>query len=290
MRLGCNPASTLCPQVVHRRPLPETHDFDISAIMEVDLALRCLAAMAQEGRLRLLRLLVRHAPDFAPAGELARELAVPASTLSTQLRQLEEAGLVEAQRRGRSILYALRAATVQELLWFLGEDCFQGRVELCPPPSFRIENELQRERDGAAPVVLFVSLHDALRGPLAATMLKALAPDSFEIHSAGIRPHERHPFVGPLLEERGFDKPGPDPRDLGEFLGKGAIDEVIALSNAAHEHCARIFPFASHYAHWQLPESSSQQLGGLSLEAARQLRDDIEERARSWLRDRHGAA
>ena len=66
--------------------------------MEEDLALAALAALAQATRLQTFRLLVAREPDGIAAGELAREIGVPANTLSAHLSILANAGLVRGER------------------------------------------------------------------------------------------------------------------------------------------------------------------------------------------------
>ena len=73
--------------------------------MESEQAILALAALAQSTRLEVFRLLVKHEPDGLAAGDIARELAVPQNTLSSHLSILSRAGLVSAQRFGRSIIY-----------------------------------------------------------------------------------------------------------------------------------------------------------------------------------------
>lgn len=99
----------------------------------MNAAVRILAALAQDARLAVFRLLVPAGPAGLPAGEIATTLGIPPSTLSFHLGQLEAAGLVSARRSGRSIGYALRAETFRDLLGFLTDDCCGGRPELCFP-------------------------------------------------------------------------------------------------------------------------------------------------------------
>ena len=61
--------------------------------MESENAILALAALAQSTRLDVFRLLVKHEPDGLPAGEIARELAVPHNTMSSHLGILSRAGL-----------------------------------------------------------------------------------------------------------------------------------------------------------------------------------------------------
>lgn len=101
--------------------------------MEIKSAIDALAALAQESRLAVFRLLVREGPDGLAAGSIAELLGIPAPTLSFHLGQLSAAGLVVSRRDGRSIIYAANFAGMRELLAFLVDDCCQGRPELCAP-------------------------------------------------------------------------------------------------------------------------------------------------------------
>ena len=91
--------------------------------MESDLAIRRLSALAQDGRLKVFRLLVTAGPAGMAAGDIARELDAPANTMSAQLLILANAGLVNARRDGRSIIYAVNFDAMSDLLLFLTEDC-----------------------------------------------------------------------------------------------------------------------------------------------------------------------
>ena len=69
--------------------------------MEEKHAIKALAALAQEHRLHVFRLLVRCAPQGLPAGQIAAQVGVPASTMSAHLAQLERAGLLRSWREQR---------------------------------------------------------------------------------------------------------------------------------------------------------------------------------------------
>ena len=93
--------------------------------METSDAVDALGAMAQETRLRALRLLVQAGPQGLPAGDIAQRLEVPAPTLSFHLRALLHAGLVRSTRDGRSLFYAADYERLRALVDFLGENCCQ---------------------------------------------------------------------------------------------------------------------------------------------------------------------
>ncbi len=99
--------------------------------MELKQAVPVFSALAHEGRLSALRLLVEAGPAGLAAGEMARRLGVPANTLSASLSVLAHAGLVSSRRDGRSIIYAAQFATVGNLITFLTDKCCEGRSELC---------------------------------------------------------------------------------------------------------------------------------------------------------------
>ena len=101
--------------------------------MEKTDALAALAALAQENRLDVFRLLVRAGPNGLPAGEVATALRLPPNTLTFHFDRLRMAGLVTVRRDGRSMIYAARFATMNALLAFLTENCCGGAPETCAP-------------------------------------------------------------------------------------------------------------------------------------------------------------
>src|SRR5215468_738260 len=76
--------------------------------MEKPSALAALAALAQENRLDVFRLLVEAGPDGMPAGAIAEALGLAPNTLTFHFDRLRHAGLVTVQREGRSMIYAAR--------------------------------------------------------------------------------------------------------------------------------------------------------------------------------------
>jgi DNA-binding transcriptional ArsR family regulator len=101
--------------------------------MKKSRALEAFGALSQETRLDIFRRLIREFPDPMAAGELARGLGVPPSTLSTHLGILGRAGLVRSERQGRTILYAVDTEGARDLLGFLIKDCCRGQPEICKP-------------------------------------------------------------------------------------------------------------------------------------------------------------
>ena len=101
--------------------------------MDKRSSLDALAALGQETRLDIFRLLVRAGADGVPAGEIATRLGAVQNTVSAHLKVLAQAGLVRPERDGRVVRYAADMTGFRDLLAFLMEDCCDGRPELCRP-------------------------------------------------------------------------------------------------------------------------------------------------------------
>ena len=99
--------------------------------MDEPRAVMALAALAQETRLALYRLLVACGPEGLPAGTIADRLRVPPSSLSFHLQQLAHAGLIAPRRCGRQLIYSAEYRAMNELLAYLTENCC-GRGAAAP--------------------------------------------------------------------------------------------------------------------------------------------------------------
>ena len=101
--------------------------------MEKSNAVAALAALAQDNRLDVFRLLVEAGPDGMPAGQVAEALDLAPNTLTFHFDRLRGAGLVTVRREGRSMIYAARFETMNDLLSYLTENCCAGAPEKCAP-------------------------------------------------------------------------------------------------------------------------------------------------------------
>jgi DNA-binding transcriptional ArsR family regulator len=101
--------------------------------MENTDAVAALAALAQEHRLAVFRLLVQAGPEGMPAGQVADTLGLAPNTLTFHFDRLRGAGLVTVRRDGRSMIYAAQFETMNTLLGFLTENCCQGAADKCGP-------------------------------------------------------------------------------------------------------------------------------------------------------------
>ena len=100
---------------------------------EASRAVTALAAMAQETRLAIFRLLVEFAPTGLTPGAIASRLSLAPATLSFHLKELANAGLIVDRREGRFIWYQADLAAMNALLGYLTEHCCQGTGGACEP-------------------------------------------------------------------------------------------------------------------------------------------------------------
>jgi ArsR family transcriptional regulator, arsenate/arsenite/antimonite-responsive transcriptional repressor len=91
--------------------------------MEKTDATEALSALAQESRLDVYRLLVEAGPQGLAAGQIAAELNLPPNTLTFHFDRLRHAALVTVRREGRSMIYAARFDTMNDLIGYLTSNC-----------------------------------------------------------------------------------------------------------------------------------------------------------------------
>lgn len=78
-----------------------------------------LAALAQTTRLQILDRVAEGGPQGVAAGEIARSIRCPASTLSFHLKELSRTGVLEARPAGRFIHYSLQRPALKELAVYI---------------------------------------------------------------------------------------------------------------------------------------------------------------------------
>lgn len=96
-----------------------------------ETAIRSLGALAHPHRLRAFRLLLRAHPGGCAAGEIAKTLGIPPSSLSFHLASLHAAGLVSSERDRRRVVYRADLRGMRALMGYLTRDCCGGNPEIC---------------------------------------------------------------------------------------------------------------------------------------------------------------
>ena len=99
--------------------------------MEIKEATIALAALAQETRLAIFRLLVEAGPEGVAAGRISEALEVPPATLSFHLKELAHAGLAHARPESRFVFYRADFERMAALMTFLTRNCCRGMPEEC---------------------------------------------------------------------------------------------------------------------------------------------------------------
>ena len=101
--------------------------------MDAPLVVKSLAALAQESRLVIYRLLVEAGPTGLAVGEIGASLHVAPATLSFHLKELAHAGLVKSRQDGRYIFYSASYERMNDLIEFLTRNCCAGDGASCAP-------------------------------------------------------------------------------------------------------------------------------------------------------------
>lgn len=201
--------------------------------MEPTDAVAGFAALAQETRLNLMRVLAARGASGLSAGELATELRQAPSTLSFHLAALEQAGLIQSTRRGRQLIYAVRFFGLRSLFSFLTETCCGGRPALCGDLARLLPDDPSEDESvSAAFNVLFLCTHNSARSLMAQAILDKVGRGKFNAYSAGSHPaRSPMPEVIDKLETLGHDVSGLRCKSWDEFAGPDAphMDFVITL-------------------------------------------------------------
>jgi ArsR family transcriptional regulator, arsenate/arsenite/antimonite-responsive transcriptional repressor len=100
--------------------------------MKTSGVLVALAALAQETRLGVYRLLVEHAPEGLPAGQVAERLGIPPASLSFHLKELTHAGLIVPRPDGRFVWYSADLDAMHGVVGYLTENCCRSSA-VCDP-------------------------------------------------------------------------------------------------------------------------------------------------------------
>lgn len=229
--------------------------------MESSEAALGFAALSQDSRLDLVRRLARQGPGGMAAGDLAVALAMPPSTLSFHLNALAKAGLVDASRRGRQIIYSVRLAGLRALFGYLTETCCEGRPDLCGDLTRLIPAPPTAELSAVTPTfnVLFLCTHNSARSLMAQAVLDKVGQGRFNAYSAGSHPAATPmPEVIDKLRALGHDISSLHCKSWDTFAGPDAprMDFVIALCDTLEgQHCPDVGPNVLT-ASWPLPDPS----------------------------------
>jgi thioredoxin type arsenate reductase len=184
--------------------------------------------------------------------ELVDRLGEPHSLVSYHLRCLRQQALVAERRSaadGRDVYYSLDLERLKRLYLEAGESLHPGISEG--------EHVAGAIRAGLSnrPRVLFLCTHNSARSQMAEGLLRHLAGDQVEAHSAGTVATRVHPLAIAAMAEKGIDISGQRSKHMDEFAGE-RFDYVITVCDNAREVCP-IFPGAPERIHWSIADPSA---------------------------------
>lgn len=233
--------------------------------------------LADEQRWKLLEAL---AYSDRRVQELVRVLQQPQNLVSYHLRKLREHALVKERRSAadrRDVYYSLDLDRLRGMLMSTGEALHPGLGE--EPDTSR---SIPLTEVGKRVRVLFVCTHNSARSQMAEGILRHLAGDQVEVHSAGTEVTRVHPLAITTMAARSIDLTGNRSKHLDEFIGE-QFDYVISVCDNARETCP-IFPGAPERIHWSIPDPSGVEGDEKEREAAFQrAADDLLTRIRYLL-------
>lgn len=109
--------------------------------MKAKDVIESLAALAQESRLAIFRMLVKRGPEGYTPTQLGEKLSVAPPTLSFHLKELQRAGLLNVRREGRFLYYRANFSHMNQLIGFLTENCCVLADQGCSPECAPTEAE-----------------------------------------------------------------------------------------------------------------------------------------------------
>ena len=141
----------------------------------------------------------------------------------------------------------------------------------------------------AKPTVLILCTGNSCRSHLAEGLLRSMAGDLFEVHSAGSKPVGYvHPLAIRVMQEIGIDISGHRSKSMNEFLHT-PVETVITVCGGADQACP-IFPGQVNRHHWPFDDPAhATGTEAEKLAVFRRVRDEIRRRFEAYAAGRRDA-
>jgi arsenate reductase len=237
-----------------------------------------LAALAQETRLDILRLLIERGSEGMPAGEIGDRLKLPSPTLSFHLNQLRHARLVDSQRHSRLIIYNPKFHTMKDLLDYLSDNCCADRpLKTAPLLPHRVPAPKYQYN------VLFLCTRNSARSIMAECAMNRWGEGRFRAFSAGSNPRgEVHPITVQVLKQLGYGTDVLSSKNWNEFAQPGSrkLDFVFTLCDRAAAETCPAWPGQPVRAHWGVEDPVAVSRGAAKRKAFEKAYIEVEQRIR----------
>jgi arsenate reductase len=124
--------------------------------------------------------------------------------------------------------------------------------------------------------IVFVCVENARRSQMAQGFAEVLGKGKLEVYSAGSRPSSQvDPLVIEVMREKGINLSGKHPKSLND-LPPAEMDFLVTMG--CEETCPAVL--AKKIIDWEIPDPK-----GKSIEVFREVRDLIEEKVRTLLKE-----
>ncbi len=204
-----------------------------------------LAALSQETRLDIFRMLAQRGSEGMPAGEIGTRMKLPFPTLSFHLSHLKHAGLVVPRRESRTVFYDAKVRTIDNLLAYLAANC-RGRNKAA-------HEETKDTRADHPMRVLFLCTRNSARSIMAEAAMKRWGKGRFEVFSAGSDPaSDVHPEALQVLKRLNYEIDEFHSKSWDEFAKRDGtpLDFVFTLCDRAAAEPCPAWPGQPLRAHW----------------------------------------
>jgi arsenate reductase len=141
------------------------------------------------------------------------------------------------------------------------------------------------------PIVLFLCTGNSARSQMAEALLRKHAGEHFETYSAGTDPKGVNPLTVRVMEEAGIDMSGQRSKHLKEYLGRLPVKFLIIVCGDADKSCPSVWPGVLARLFWPFEDPAAHQGSEEErLAKFRQVRDQIEAKIKSWVKELQAAS
>jgi arsenate reductase len=140
------------------------------------------------------------------------------------------------------------------------------------------------------PVVMFLCSQNSARSQMAEGLLRDMAGERFEIHSAGLEPGGVHPLAIRAMAEIDIDISHHESKAAGDFLGRLPVRHLAIVCGTAAELCPSSWPGVIERVVWPFDDPAAAEGSEEErLAVFRTVRDQIREQLGVWLEEKDRA-